>query len=80
VFVGLSKRECCNTGYGARHGTKRDMFALANRIPKSLMILQKLHGMIIIIATGRSDHPNQANNVIGFPFIFRGRWMCVLPK
>jgi malate dehydrogenase (oxaloacetate-decarboxylating)(NADP+) len=48
------------------------VFALANPDPEIEYHLAKATRSDIIIATGRSDYPNQVNNVLGFPFIFRG--------
>ena len=47
------------------------VFAMANPDPEISYKLAKRTRDDIIIATGRSDHPNQVNNVLGFPFIFR---------
>jgi malate dehydrogenase (oxaloacetate-decarboxylating)(NADP+) len=48
------------------------VFALANPDPEITPDLARLVRPDVIIATGRSDYPNQVNNVLGFPFIFRG--------
>ncbi|MBI5963738.1 MAG: hypothetical protein HY863_09715 [Chloroflexi bacterium] len=48
------------------------VFALANPDPEIKPELAKEARKDIILATGRSDYPNQVNNVLGFPFIFRG--------
>jgi malate dehydrogenase (oxaloacetate-decarboxylating)(NADP+) len=48
------------------------VFALANPTPEIPYEDAIAARPDIIIATGRSDHPNQVNNVLGFPFIFRG--------
>jgi malate dehydrogenase (oxaloacetate-decarboxylating)(NADP+) len=48
------------------------VFAMANPDPEILPELAKAVRTDVIIATGRSDYPNQVNNVLGFPFIFRG--------
>lgn len=48
------------------------VFALANPDPEILPELAKKTREDVIIATGRSDYPNQINNVLGFPYIFRG--------
>jgi malate dehydrogenase (oxaloacetate-decarboxylating)(NADP+) len=47
------------------------VFAMANPVPEIDYHLARLRGPIIM-ATGRSDYPNQVNNVLGFPYIFRG--------
>jgi malate dehydrogenase (oxaloacetate-decarboxylating)(NADP+) len=48
------------------------VFAMANPIPEIDYTLAINTRKDIIMATGRSDHPNQVNNVLGFPYIFRG--------
>ena len=48
------------------------VFALANPDPEIAYDLAVAHAPDLIMATGRSDYPNQVNNVLGFPFIFRG--------
>src|SRR3546814_19192752 len=48
------------------------IFALANPTPEILPEIVKSIRADAIIATGRSDYPNQINNVLGFPYIFRG--------
>src|SRR5687767_13677737 len=48
------------------------IFALANPVPEILPEEVRAVRDDAIIATGRSDYPNQVNNVLGFPFIFRG--------
>lgn len=53
------------------------VFALANPTPEIHYEEAMSTREDIIMATGRSDYPNQINNVLGFPFIFRGHWMCV---
>ena len=72
VFLGLSRG-------GPRQGDmirgmaeKPIVFALANPDPEIPYAEAKAARPDIIMATGRSDHPNQVNNVLGFPFIFRG--------
>ena len=48
------------------------VFALANPDPRSRPRRPEGRPPDVIMATGRSDYPNQVNNVLGFPFIFRG--------
>src|SRR5690606_16525797 len=48
------------------------VFAMANPVPEIDYDLAVATRDDIIMATGRSDHPNQVNNVLGFPYIFRG--------
>jgi len=72
VFVGLSVGNVLNEKHLKSMAKNPIVFALANPDPeidyqKALNIRDD-----IIMATGRSDYPNQVNNVLGFPFIFRG--------
>ncbi len=72
VFLGLSKGGLVSAGMIKEMGSDPIVFALANpdpEIPYKEAIEARED---IIMATGRSDHPNQVNNVLGFPFIFRG--------
>jgi malate dehydrogenase (oxaloacetate-decarboxylating)(NADP+) len=50
------------------------IFAMANPVPEISpeAVQECMQGRRYVIATGRSDYPNQVNNVLGFPFIFRG--------
>ncbi len=72
VFVGLSKGNVVNQDMVRSMANDPVVFALANPDPEI-----PYHDAIasrpdIIMATGRSDYPNQVNNVLGFPYIFRG--------
>jgi malate dehydrogenase (oxaloacetate-decarboxylating)(NADP+) len=72
VFVGLSKGNVVNQDMVRSMAANPIVFALANpdpEIPYDEAIASRPD---IIMATGRSDHPNQVNNVLGFPYIFRG--------
>ncbi len=72
VFIGLSVGNILKPGMLKSMGKKPIIFALANPVPEvdyDLAIKTRPDAMV---ATGRSDHPNQVNNVLGFPFIFRG--------
>jgi malate dehydrogenase (oxaloacetate-decarboxylating)(NADP+) len=72
VFIGLSKGNILTQEMVRTMADKPIVFALANpdpEIPYEEAINARPD---IIIATGRSDYPNQVNNVLGFPFIFRG--------
>ena len=72
VFVGLSVAGAV-TGEMIRPMAERPIiFALANPVPEILPEQVREVRDDAIIATGRSDYPNQVNNVLGFPFIFRG--------
>lgn len=72
VFLGLSAGNIVNQDQIKVMGPNPIVFALANpdpEIPYDLAIAARED---LIMATGRSDHPNQVNNVLGFPYIFRG--------
>ena len=72
VFVGLSAAGAV-TGEMVKAMAKQPIiFALANPVPEILPHEVRAVRDDAIIATGRSDYPNQVNNVLGFPFIFRG--------
>jgi malate dehydrogenase (oxaloacetate-decarboxylating)(NADP+) len=72
VFVGLSVAGAITGGMVAKMAKKPIVFALANPEPEILPDEVRAVRSDAIIATGRSDYPNQVNNVLGFPFIFRG--------
>jgi malate dehydrogenase (oxaloacetate-decarboxylating)(NADP+) len=72
VFVGLSKGNVVNQDMVRSMANDPVVFALANPDPEISYEEAVASRPDIIIATGRSDHPNQVNNVLGFPFIFRG--------
>ena len=72
VFVGLSKGNVVTKEMVQSMAKNAIVFALANPDPEIPYEEAKSAREDIIIATGRSDHPNQVNNVLGFPFIFRG--------
>ena len=72
VFVGLSKGNIVGKEMVASMAKDCIVFALANPDPEIPYEGALLVREDIIMATGRSDHPNQVNNVLGFPFIFRG--------
>ena len=72
VFIGLSKADMMTKEMLLSMNKNPIVFAMANPDPEiSYKIALKTRDDIIM-ATGRSDHPNQVNNVLGFPFIFRG--------
>jgi len=72
VFIGLSKADIVNQGMLRVMAKNPIVFAMSNPDPEIAYDLAIATRDDIIMATGRSDHPNQVNNVLGFPFIFRG--------
>ncbi|MFN3528706.1 MAG: NADP-dependent malic enzyme [Bacteroidia bacterium] len=72
VFVGLSKGNVVNQDMIRSMAANPIVFALANPDPEIPYDLAVAAREDLIMATGRSDHPNQVNNVLGFPYIFRG--------
>ena len=72
VFVGLSVAGAVTGAMVAKMAKNPIIFALANPTPEILPDEVRAVRQDAIIATGRSDYPNQVNNVLGFPFIFRG--------
>ena len=72
VFVGLSKGNILNQDMVRSMNANAVVFALANPTPEISYEEAIAARKDIIVATGRSDNPNQVNNVLGFPFIFRG--------
>ncbi len=72
VFVGLSKANILSQDMIRSMAKDPIVFAMANPDPEISYQSAIEARPDIIMATGRSDHPNQVNNVLGFPFIFRG--------
>jgi len=72
MFLGLSVAGALTKEMVATMAPEPVIFALANPVPEILPEEIKEVRDDAIIATGRSDYPNQTNNVLGFPFIFRG--------
>lgn len=72
VFIGLSAPRLVQPEMVKTMADKPIIFALANPEPEILPELVKQVKPDAIIATGRSDYPNQVNNVLAFPYIFRG--------
>src|SRR5690554_6993950 len=72
VFVGLSKGGIVSKAMVKSMADNPIVFALANPDPEITYEDTVAARKDAIVATGRSDHPNQVNNVLGFPFIFRG--------
>jgi malate dehydrogenase (oxaloacetate-decarboxylating)(NADP+) len=73
VFVGLSVPDLVSPEMIQSMNTDPIVFAMANPDPEiDYHDAKSAHDDTVIMATGRSDFPNQVNNVLGFPFIFRG--------
>lgn len=72
VFIGLSVADAVTPEMAKSMAPKPIIFALANPDPEIPYDVAKEVRPDAIVATGRSDYPNQVNNVLGFPFIFRG--------
>jgi malate dehydrogenase (oxaloacetate-decarboxylating) len=70
VFVGLSKPGAVSVAGIRRMADRPIVFAMANPIPE--IAPEEIHDIAAVIATGRSDYPNQINNVLAFPGVFRG--------
>lgn len=71
VFIGVSKGEILKKEWVEKMNQRPIVFALANPIPE-IMPAEAQKAGAFIIATGRSDYPNQINNVLAFPGVFRG--------
>ena len=72
VFLGLSKGGLVDAATVKSMAKNPIVFALANPDPEIAYDEAMASREDVIMATGRSDHPNQVNNVLGFPYIFRG--------
>jgi malate dehydrogenase (oxaloacetate-decarboxylating) len=70
VFLGLSQPRAITRAGVARMAADAIVFAMANPTPE--IAPEEVEGLAAVIATGRSDYPNQINNVLAFPGIFRG--------
>ncbi|WP_246222899.1 malic enzyme-like NAD(P)-binding protein [Draconibacterium halophilum] len=75
VFLGLSVADVVSKKMIKSMAKNPIVFAMANPNPEISYEDATAARKDIIMATGRSDYPNQINNVLGFPFIFRGHWM-----
>ena len=75
VFIGLSIADIVSPEMLKTMAPNPIVFAMANPNPEIAYDLAMDTRKDIIMATGRSDHPNQVNNVLGFPFIFEVLWM-----
>ncbi|MDE0091782.1 MAG: NADP-dependent malic enzyme, partial [Oligoflexia bacterium] len=72
VFIGLSVKDILTSAMLKSMAEKPIVFAMANPDPEIHPDLAKQTRSDVIVATGRSDYHNQVNNVLGFPFLFRG--------
>lgn len=72
VFMGLSIADCVTADMLKSMAKDPIVFAMSNPNPEISYELAVASRSDLIMATGRSDYPNQINNVLGFPFIFRG--------
>ena len=72
VFIGLSVKDILTPDMLKTMADKPIVFAMANPDPEIHPALAKKTRSDVIVATGRSDYNNQVNNVLGFPFLFRG--------
>ena len=74
VFIGVSVANCVTGADVKTMAPYPAIFAMANPDPEILpdAVAEALSGKPYVMATGRSDFPNQINNVLGFPFLFRG--------
>jgi malate dehydrogenase (oxaloacetate-decarboxylating)(NADP+) len=72
VFLGLSGKDLLTPSMLSSMAEKPIVFACANPDPEISYDLARATRADAIVGTGRSDYPNQINNVLGFPFIFRG--------
>jgi malate dehydrogenase (oxaloacetate-decarboxylating) len=70
VFIGLSQPGAISAAGVAQMAENAIVFAMANPTPE--VSPEEIEGLAAVIATGRSDYPNQINNVLAFPGIFRG--------
>jgi malic enzyme len=72
VFLGLSAADLVTAAHLLTMAERPIVFALANPDPEIAYDVATATRHDLIMATGRSDYPNQVNNVLGFPYIFRG--------
>ncbi len=77
VFVGLSGPGTFTLDMVKKMNRDAIVFAMANPVPEIMPEIAAPH--VRIMATGRSDYPNQINNVLGFPGVFRGALDCRAP-
>ena len=72
VFIGVSKPDLMDAAMVRSMASEPAIFAMSNPMPEVMPELVHEVRDDVYMATGRSDYPNQINNVLGFPFIFRG--------
>ena len=74
MFVGVSAANCLKPGDVLTMASQPAIFAMANPDPEIRPedVASAMGNKPYVMATGRSDYPNQVNNVLGFPFLFRG--------
>jgi len=72
VFIGVSGPDLLSSDMLATMAPRPVVFALSNPDPEILPELAHMTRDDLIMGTGRSDYPNQVNNVLGFPYIFKG--------
>lgn len=72
VFIGVSGPDLISQEMLASMAPRPVVFALSNPVPEIRPEVAFRIRNDMVMATGRSDYPNQVNNVLGFPFIFRG--------
>ncbi len=72
VFIGVSGPDLLSSDMLATMAERPVVFALSNPDPEILPELAHMTRDDLIMGTGRSDYPNQVNNVLGFPYIFKG--------
>lgn len=74
VFVGVSAADCVTADDVRGMAEYPAIFAMSNPDPEIRpdIVAEVMGGKPYVMATGRSDYPNQVNNVLGFPFLFRG--------
>ena len=79
IFLGVSGHGLVTQEMLKTMAAKPMIMALANPIPEIMPEMVKEVRPDAIVATGRSDYPNQVNNVLCFPYIFRARWTWAPP-